>query len=111
MWGTPWERRHEVPALFHTPQHPSTRGSRGAAKHTKASTLLDSVQTLFEKKMMMEAVNGEQVTFRRMDEILENVTRALELPLLQAERVRRSLQIVERSGKVGLSKAAYTQQC
>ena len=37
--------------------------------------------------MMMEAVNGEQVTFRRMDEILENVKRALELPLSQAERV------------------------
>ena len=36
---------------------------------------------------MMEAMNGEQVTFRRMDEILENVTHALELPLLQAERV------------------------
>ena len=42
---------------------------------------------LFEKKMMMEAVNGEQDTFRRMDEILENVTHALELPLRQAESV------------------------
>ena len=30
--------------------------------------------------MMMEVINGEQVTFRRMDEILENVTHALELP-------------------------------
>ena len=37
--------------------------------------------------MMMEAINGEQVTFRRMDEILENVTHALELPLRQTERV------------------------
>ena len=36
---------------------------------------------------MMEAINGEQATFRRMDEILESVTHALELPLLQAERV------------------------
>ena len=40
-------------------------------------------ELLFEKKMMMEVINGEQVTFRRMDEILENVTHALELPLLQ----------------------------
>ena len=37
--------------------------------------------------MMLEAMNGEQVTFRRMDEILNNVTNALELALLQAERV------------------------
>ena len=37
--------------------------------------------------MMMEAINGEQATFRRMDEILESVTHALELPLPQAERV------------------------
>ena len=36
---------------------------------------------------MMEVINGEQVTFRRMDEILENVSHALELPLRQAERV------------------------
>ena len=50
--------------------------------------------------MMMEVINGEQVTFRRMDEILENVTHALELPLLQAER---------ESGKVGHTKAPYTQ--
>ena len=35
----------------------------------------------------MEVINGEQVTFRRMDEILENVTHALELPLRQAESV------------------------
>ena len=70
--------------------------------------MLDSTQMLFEKKMM-EAVNGEQVTFRRMDEILENITHALELPLLQAERV--VAQTVERSGKVGHTKATYTQQC
>ena len=44
----------------------------------RQASLLDSAQTLFEKKMMMEAVNGEQVTFRRMDEILENVTCALD---------------------------------
>ena len=41
--------------------------------------------------MMMEVINGEQVTFRRMDEILENVTHALELPLRQAERASQRL--------------------
>ena len=61
--------------------------------------------------MMMEVINGEQVTFRRMDEILENVTHALELPLLQAERVVAGLQTMERTGEVGHTKAMCTQQC
>ena len=70
--------------FLHSFTHPSTPPPEEAEElpnTQRQASLLDSVQTLFEQKMMMEAVNGEQVTFRRMDEILENVTRALELPL------------------------------
>ena len=76
--------------LLHSLTHPNTPPPEEADElldTQRLASLLDSAQMLFEKKMMMDAVNGEQVTFRRMDEILENVTHALELPLLQAERV------------------------
>ena len=81
---------NEDTRFLHSFTHPNTPPPEEADElpdTQRQASMLDSVQTLFEKKMMMEAVNGEQVTFRRMDEILENVTRALELPLLQAERV------------------------
>ena len=61
--------------------HPNTPPPEEADELLDAqrqASLLDSAQLLFEKKMM-EVINGEQVTFRRMDETLENVTHALEL--------------------------------
>ena len=76
--------------FLHSLTHPNTPPPEEADElldTQRQASLLDSVQLLFEKKMMMEVINGEQVTFRRMDEILENVTHALELPLRQAERV------------------------
>ena len=81
---------NEDTRFLHSFTHPNTPPPEEADElpdTQRQASLLDSAQTLFEKKMMMEAVNGEQVTFRRLDEILENVMHALELPLLQAERV------------------------
>ena len=63
--------------FLHSLTHPNTPPPKEADSlpdTQRQASLPDSAQTLFEKKMMMEAVNGEQVTFRRMDEILENVT-------------------------------------
>ena len=99
--------------FLHSLTHPNTPPPEEADElldTQRQASLLDSVQLLFEKKMMMEVINGEQVTFRRMDEILENVTHALELPLLQAERVVAGWQIMERTGEVGHTKATYNQQ-
>ena len=76
--------------FLHSLAHPNTPPPEEADElldTQRQASLLDSAQLLFEQKMMMEAINGEQVTFRRMDEILENVTHALESPLLRVERV------------------------
>ena len=76
--------------FLHSFTHPNTPPPEEADElldTQRQASLLDSAQLLFEKKMMREVINGEQVTFRRMDEILENVSHALELPLRQAERV------------------------
>ena len=85
MWGT---QGSEDTKFLHSLTHPNTPPPEEADElldTQRQACLLDSAQLLFEKKMM-EAINGEQATFRRM-EILESVTHALELPLRQAERV------------------------
>ena len=67
--------------FLHSLTHPNTPPPEEADElldTQRQASLLDSAQLLFEKKMMMEVINGEQVTFRRMDEILENVTHALD---------------------------------
>ena len=98
--------------FLHSLTHPNTPAPEEADElldTQRQASLLDSAQLLFEKKMMMEAINGEQVTFRRMDETLENVTHALEPPLLQAERVvaEACRQWSDRDRLV----STYTQQC